>query len=443
MLTVLAVQIDFPPPVGATIWVTEPDAHRITQVSADGTFVTPVIEGLGQPYGIAVDAAAGYVYWADRDYGQIWRADLDGTNGALMTAGQSQPHGLAIDATRIYWTSETDGNVYSLPKGGGSPTLVSIGNQSGAGIVAGDSHVFWADSALGVIRKAPAAGGSTNTLGSVLNPFAVAFADGYVYHGGNDDLARVAAGGGAPTTLFSSVGTLGGMTYDASAADFYYTRPVSGDLWRYDVGANSLETIATNLSNPRGVATFADPGLSQPADKCIASKLKAIAKLQKGLLLCHAKVAQKGDASILADCEQKAQSKVADAFVKAGTCSGDAALCTTLAGQCANEVRDLLPDGASPATASKCEAARLKAAAKLTASLLGCASKAAKAGVPIAIGEGSCVAKAQAKYTAAFDKVSGCSGDGQASVVQRSLQRHCPSAALQLDASLNVVALCP
>ena len=155
------------------------------------------------------------------------------------------------------------------------------------------------------------------------------------------------------------------------------------------------------------------------ADKCTGKKLKAIGKKEGGLLGCHSKVASKGDPSSLAACVSKVEVKYAAAFAKAGSCSGDQAVCECLAENCEAAVRADLPD-AGP---SICEAARLKAAGKKARGKLTCNAKAATTGTAV---DPICIQKAEAKYQAAFAKTTGCSGDQNA--VETTIDQECVTA---------------
>src|SRR5438876_10455984 len=94
------------------------------------------------------------------------------------------------------------------------------------------------------------------------------------------------------------------------------------------------------------------------ADKCTGGRLKAIGKEEAGLMGCQAKVAAKNDASGLAACESKVQSKFATAFAKAGACVGDQTTCETNADSCETAVAAVMID----TFPSKCEAGKRKAA---------------------------------------------------------------------------------
>ena len=175
------------------------------------------------------------------------------------------------------------------------------------------------------------------------------------------------------------------------------------------------------------------------ADKCTGLRLKAIAKREAGLLTCESKVAQKGDPSLLMDCQNKVDAKFSTSFAKSGTCQGVQADSKTIADDCRDKVRAALPDGT--ATASKCEATRLKAAGKKAEKKLLCYSKAAKKGVAVDSAVGGCLDKASALFVKSFDKVTGCTGDGQTASVETIVDTECvtqPVAPLAVCGNMNV-----
>jgi len=138
------------------------------------------------------------------------------------------------------------------------------------------------------------------------------------------------------------------------------------------------------------------------ADQCTSAKLRAIANREARLLRCQAKVARSGDPSLEAACDARAVANFPTAFGSAGTCSGVQSDCESLADDCRDKVRAALPDGTSAASASKCEAARLKAAGKAASRKLSCYAKAARKGVPVDSAPGGCLDRAHAKFVKAF-----------------------------------------
>jgi len=170
---------------------------------------------------------------------------------------------------------------------------------------------------------------------------------------------------------------------------------------------------------------IAGPARAQ-GSKCLAGKLKAIAKKEKALLRCHAKAAATGSAASVEACRTKASNAFSAAMSKLTGCSGTTLDCEAQADSCTDSVRIALPDG-SGGTGSSCEAARLKAAGKKASAKLRCYLKAAAKGVPVDTAPGGCLDKATTKFTAAFNKVSGCTGDGNAASVESLIDSECVS----------------
>jgi hypothetical protein len=175
------------------------------------------------------------------------------------------------------------------------------------------------------------------------------------------------------------------------------------------------------------------------ADKCTALRLKAIAEKESGLLTCESKVAQKGDPSLPTACQDKVLAKFSTSFTKSGTCSGVQANSETIADDCRDKVRAALPDGT--ATPSTCEAKRLKAAGKKAEKKLLCYSKAAKSGVAVDSAAGGCLDKASAQFVESFDKLTGCTGDGQVANIETIIDTECVAqhvATLAVCGNMNV-----
>ena len=86
---------------------------KLQRANLDGSNVEDlVITGLLHPLSLALDVAAGKIYWLDHKTQWIQRANLDGSNiEELVTTGLDGPSGLALDlaAGKMYWTdSGTD-----------------------------------------------------------------------------------------------------------------------------------------------------------------------------------------------------------------------------------------------------------------------------------------------------------------------------------------------
>ena len=177
------------------------------------------------------------------------------------------------------------------------------------------------------------------------------------------------------------------------------------------------------------------------ADKCLQSKIKAIAQKEVGLLLCSSKEATKGVASVEPGCIAKVRNKFAKAYDKVVGCSTPpAAQCESIADACQTQVRGALPDG-NATTPSKCEAARLKAAGKKAKAKLNCYAKVAKQNLPV---DPACLGKAEAKFTAAYNKVSGCATDGPSGQANTEslVDSACVNAVITADNTGRVTGIC-
>jgi DNA-binding beta-propeller fold protein YncE len=66
-----------------------------------------ISDGLTRPRGIAVDLAAGHLYWTDqaRNKFSIWRSELDGSGRFLVAEGLGgEPFSLGVTESLIYWS---------------------------------------------------------------------------------------------------------------------------------------------------------------------------------------------------------------------------------------------------------------------------------------------------------------------------------------------------
>jgi len=207
-----------------------------------------------------------------------------------------------------------------------------------------------------------------------------------------------------------------------------------GNLWFTEtgIGSRGLGRISPNDPNPTVEFTISGGNITNgpdgnlwftqlqqsiwrlaiaDCDTCVAAKLKAIGKKESSKLACLAKVAQTGDSLGLSDCNARAESKYPVAFTKAGECGSSDAACESRVDSCVSQVADNLPD-----VPSRCEAAKLKAAAKAVTGLFNCSARSASRGKPV---DPDCAillpgTKIQDKLTAALMKADAsgpCSGD--------------------------------
>ena len=99
---------------GKMYW-TDRSRNKIQRANLDGSNIEDIVSGLHIPWGIALDVAAGKMYWIDRgrdnlngdmNIGKIQRANLNGSNIEDIVTGLLRPLRIALDvaAGKMYWT---------------------------------------------------------------------------------------------------------------------------------------------------------------------------------------------------------------------------------------------------------------------------------------------------------------------------------------------------
>src|SRR5580704_14034935 len=99
-------------PIGRLI-VLEVNANRIHSMNTDGSDKKTIVTGCRLPDGIAVDVAAGHIYWTNMgsspavNDGSIERADIDGKNRKVIVppGGTFTPKQIQLDKRngKLYW----------------------------------------------------------------------------------------------------------------------------------------------------------------------------------------------------------------------------------------------------------------------------------------------------------------------------------------------------
>ncbi|MEO1370252.1 MAG: hypothetical protein AAFX50_23975, partial [Acidobacteriota bacterium] len=114
----------------------------IRRADLDGTNIVDIVSPeAGRFRGVDVDPVGGKVYWTDLDCDCILRSDLDGTNRETIldaSDGVNRPHDVAVDAAagEIYWTegiSNSDdptGRIRKAALDGSNPADVYTGLPS-------------------------------------------------------------------------------------------------------------------------------------------------------------------------------------------------------------------------------------------------------------------------------------------------------------------------
>ena len=166
------------------------DAGRgaIQRSNTDGTAVETVVTGPGVSGGIAVDAAAGWIYWSQSfgsTGGSIQRSRLDGSDRHTIIADQTdRPIGVAVNpgSGELFWTttnaSGTTGSIRRSASDGTSPQTVyqgSLRQPFGITLDPTAGVVFWSDVGNAAIQRSNFDGSGFQTLiaSGLMNPRAI------------------------------------------------------------------------------------------------------------------------------------------------------------------------------------------------------------------------------------------------------------------------------
>ena len=145
----------------------EYDSTRsIRRRNTDGSAVETVIDSIGNATGIALDTAAGRVYWGSYIYidsvtsvGSIRRANLQGQDEEVIITGLQEPFDLAVDigGGKLYWTDRKVGKIQraNLSDGRNVEDLVLTGRFGALGIDIDTrtGKMYWANWAAAKIQR--------------------------------------------------------------------------------------------------------------------------------------------------------------------------------------------------------------------------------------------------------------------------------------------------
>ena len=126
---------------GGYLFVLDLGSGRVFSLNPDGAHPKTLVTGCRLPYGIAVDWAAGYIYWTNmgvphRNDGSIERADIDGGNRRFIIpeGGTFTPKQLHLEkgSEKLYWSDREGMRVMRANLDGSQvETLIQTGEGEG------------------------------------------------------------------------------------------------------------------------------------------------------------------------------------------------------------------------------------------------------------------------------------------------------------------------
>ena len=253
-------------------WSSYTDGGGILLGDLSGSGARTLIPGESSPDGVAIDSAAGKIYWADTTSGAIRVANLDGTGARDLYTGETQASGVAIDpaAGLIYWADSVsrtgairvgslDGSVpaRSLFAGESYPVGLTIDPPAG--------KIYWGSYDTFTIRTGNLNGTGATTLFTQENyptQLAVDPAAGKIYWT-NEFNGNVRAGnlnGTGATSLYTGEGDVGGVAIDPGTGKIYWTNWNLGTIRVGSLdGTAPAQSLFTGQTDPWMLALLRAP----------------------------------------------------------------------------------------------------------------------------------------------------------------------------------------
>jgi hypothetical protein len=161
-----AILLAATPVASAFVYWGNRESGNVGRANLDGSASNPSFIRLppnlgASPCGIATDSA--HIYWADINNDEIGRANIDGTSvdpHFIDTSGTgSEPCGLTIDGTHLYWSNKLapGGIGRALIDGTSAQTLVST-TGGACGVAVDAAHVYWGETGTAAIGRADIGG---------------------------------------------------------------------------------------------------------------------------------------------------------------------------------------------------------------------------------------------------------------------------------------------
>jgi sugar lactone lactonase YvrE len=265
-------------------WTNQNFPPKIQRANLNGAGVEDLVTGLSIPIGIALDVAAGKMYWTDSGPDKIQRANLDGTGVEdLITTGISDAQGIALDLTagKMYWADAITQKIQRANLDGtGVEDLVTAGLSlpSGIALDIAAGKMYWTDFGTFKIQRANLDGSSVEDLVTGLGiPEGIALdpAAGKMYWAdfGTAKIQRANLDGTSVEDLVTTgLSNPSGIALDVAAGKLYWSDRGANKIQRANLNGTSVEDLVIGPNVVLGLAL----DVSVTLDQVIANVLSDI-----------------------------------------------------------------------------------------------------------------------------------------------------------------------
>lgn len=248
--TFIAASLHGPRPLAADdtrVYFGTEDGH-IYAVAFDGSGLTSLATGEGEPADIRVDEGA--VYWSSQ--GTIRKVERSGGTPVTLAAGQSHDR-IALGPSDVYWGASDAGAVRKVAKGGGVVIDLATGLDSPSGIAVDADGIYFATNGDGTIRAMTLDGKNQRPLAvGQDSPHAVIVEGDRVYWTTESRVASVAKSGGEPVNHAPVARSPQWVVADATY--LYYANTDRGAVERVPKAGGPMESLVQMGDTMQGIA---------------------------------------------------------------------------------------------------------------------------------------------------------------------------------------------
>ena len=232
---------------GSMLYWTDTVQGSVHRMVSTGGAVETLASGRNGPFGIAVDAGRGMVYWAETPTRTIMRCRLDGAGiETVVQASTSFPRGLDIDprSNELYWTDPIFKTIQRYDIATGQlDTIVTLAIAAqDVKVDTRSDRLLWIIPTEGIYSM-PLAGGPITPISEVFYGQALTFAvnteRSRVYWGAGLRLRTQEIEGGCLDIFDPLVGSLAGIVFDTATGRMIWTEENTSAIYTLTPGENA------------------------------------------------------------------------------------------------------------------------------------------------------------------------------------------------------------